>query len=83
VADYVPYDQIVSSDEPMDHPYVEIDRPAPWVTGPDADGLYWIHGESNGVQGAVSVRADSIAGRAFAQYARPTPTPAEPVETKR
>jgi hypothetical protein len=38
------------------------------ATGPDADGLYWIHGETGSYKGAVSVRADSIIGRAFAGY---------------
>jgi hypothetical protein len=38
------------------------------VTGPDADGLYWIHGETGQYKGTVSVRADSIIGRAFAGY---------------
>jgi hypothetical protein len=76
MADWVPYDMIVSSDTPPDDNYVEIDKPAPWVTGPDADGLYWIRGETGGCQGAVSVRADSIIGRAFAGYVR-APAPSE------
>ena len=46
-------------------------EPSPRVTGPDADGMLWIHGETHGVKGAVSVEADSIFGRAFLGYVKP------------
>lgn len=42
----------------------------PTVAGPDADGMLWISGETEGVKGAVSVVADTICGRAFMGYVK-------------
>jgi hypothetical protein len=72
---WIPYDQTVYAEEcPGDNYYAEHEI---WVTGPDADGLVWVHATTPDGQthGAVSVRADSIAGRAFAAYAAKPPAP--------
>lgn len=35
------------------------------MTGPDADGFLWLRADGGGLAGMVSLRADSIVGRAF------------------